>query len=279
MRNALAILLAAGLGAASCTPQGQSEYAGVYGQGDRTLVVATGSPGELGLLEALAGEFSRQAGVKVLWRKAGTGESLQLLRDGKADVVMVHAPAAAEQAAVREGWATRRMLIGSNEFFLVGPAGDPAVASKAGAIVRAYRRIAESRSPFLTRADNSGTHIKELAIWKKAGVTPGGSWYLPTRDFMMASLLRADAEGCYFMTDSSTWFVGRSRVPNLKVFVRDDPLLVNVYHALCRPGSGAAVAFMDFLASPKAQQIFRDYGKDKFGEPLYRDALHSREND
>jgi len=255
--------------------------AAVYGKGSKQLVVATGSPGELGLLKALSEEFARENDARVLWREAGSGESLQLLRDGQADVAMTHV-ASAEKTAVAEGWAARRTLVGSNEFYIVGPADDPARVRAAKSAAEAYGRIAACRAKFLSRADESGTHKKEMAIWQKAGVAPQGDWYVRTHDFMTATLLRANAENAYFMTDSSTWVVAGSRTPNLTLLFRGDPFMVNVYHALCRPegatpGAALAARFVDFLASEKGQKIVRDYGKDPYGEALYRDARYARQ--
>jgi len=253
---------------------------GTYGCGPKALVVATGSPGELGFLRVIAEEFAGAESATVLWKKAGSGRSLELLHGGKADVAMVHAPEA-EKKAVAEGWAVRRTLIGSNEFFLVGPANDPAGVRSAKSAHEAYRRIAAARSRFLSRGDNSGTHKRELAIWKKAGIVPDGSWYVTTSDFMAATLRRANAEKAYFMTDSSTWVVLRDDLPNLGVLFRGDPLLVNVYHALCRPEEASSpdslgAKFVDFLAEPKSQGILRDFGKKRFGESLYRDADYAK---
>jgi tungstate transport system substrate-binding protein len=265
----------------SCAPVHQQEFTAAYGTGSNQLIVATGSPGELGLLKVIAEEFSRADDAKVLWRKAGTGESLQLLHDRQVDAIMVHAPAA-EKRAVREGWATHRTLIGSNEFFLVGPADDPAQVKTARTIVEAYQRIAGARAKFFSRSDNSGTHQKEMAVWEKAGIAPAGDWYIRTNDFMTATLLRADAEQGYFMTDSSTWVAAKGRTPNLKLLFKGDPFIVNVYHAYCQPdgatpGAALAAKFVDFLASEKAQQIMRDYGKDFCGEGLYNDANYARQ--
>ncbi|HET6427027.1 MAG TPA: substrate-binding domain-containing protein [Phycisphaerae bacterium] len=264
----------------SCTASGERQFAAVYGTGSEQLAVATGSPGQLGLLKVVAEEFSRRNGARILWREAGTGESLQLLHDRRVDAIMVHAPAA-ETRAVNEGWAAHRTLIGSNEFFLVGPADDAAQVRSAGTIVEAYQRIARSQAKFFSRADNSGTNQKEMAVWRKAGITPVGNWYIGTHDFMTATLLRADAEGGYFMTDSSTWVAAKERAPNLRLLFKGDPFLVNVYHAYCQPngatpGAAMAAKFADFLASEKAQQIIRDFGKDRYGEGLYNDAQYAR---
>ena len=265
----------------SSVPIGQNNFAAVYGKGSNQLIVATGSPGELGLLKVIAEEFSKDNDVSVLWRKAGTGESLQFLRDRKADVIMVHGPAA-EKKAISEGWAACRTLVGSNEFFLVGPPDDPAQVGTARSIVKAYARIAKSGGKFFSRSDNSGTHQKEMAVWQKAGITPAGDWCIRTHDYMMATLLRADVERGYFMTDSSTWVAGRDRTPNLKVLFKGDPFIVNVYHAYCQPAgatpqSAMAAKFVDFLASERGQKIIREFGKDQYQEGLYNDANYARQ--
>jgi tungstate transport system substrate-binding protein len=259
------------------------DYAAVYGAGPEKFSLATGSPGELGLLEALAWAFNREMGDKTAlqWVKAGSGASLAMLKDKKVDMVMVHAPEA-EKKAVQEGWAVKRTLIGSNEFFIVGPAKDPAKIAQAKSAVEAYERIAAAKARFFSRGDNSGTHKKEMSVWDKAGITPQGDWYVVTKDFMTATLKRADAEQGYFMVDSSTWVAEKKNLPNLQILFKGDKMLVNTYHALSQPAEatpGAAVAskFIEFVASPQGQKIIADYGKEKYGEGLYNDAAYARQ--
>jgi tungstate transport system substrate-binding protein len=267
---------------------GTSSYAGeqpaaVYGGGANQFSLATGSPGELGLLQVLAESFGKQDNAKMAWFKAGSGKSLQLLKDKKVDMIMVHAPAA-EKKAVEDGWAIKRTLIGSNEFFIVGPADDPAKIAEAKSAVDAYRRIAGAKAKLFSRGDNSGTHKKEMDLWKKAGITPQGDWYVVTKDFMTATLKRANQEQGYFMVDSSTWVADKKDVPNLKILFKGDILLVNTYHALCQasgatPGAATAAKFIDFVASAQGQKIIQDYGKDKHGEGLYNDAAYAKQYD
>jgi tungstate transport system substrate-binding protein len=267
---------------------GTSSYAGeqpaaVYGSGANQFSLATGSPGELGLLKVLAEGFGKQDNAKMTWFKAGSGKSLQLLKDKKVDMIMVHAPAA-EKKAVQDGWAIKRTLIGSNEFFIVGPANDQAKIAAVKSVVDAYRRIAATKARFFSRGDNSGTHKKEMDLWKKAKIKPQGDWYVVTKDFMTATLKRADQEKGYFMVDSSTWVAEKKDVPDLKILFKGDKLLVNTYHALCQPsgatpGAATAAKFIDFVASPQGQKIIQDYGKDKYGEGLYNDAAYARQYD
>jgi tungstate transport system substrate-binding protein len=253
----------------------------VYGSGAQKFSLATGSPGELGLLKVLAETFAKENNGQMAWFKAGSGKSLQLLKDKKVDMIMVHAPAAEEQA-VKDGWAIKRTLLGSNEFFIVGPANDPAKIAGAKTAVEAYQRIAAAKAKFFSRGDNSGTHKKELDLWKKAGLKPQGDWYVVTKDFMTATLKRANQEQGYFMVDSSTWVAEKKEVPKLKILFKGDKLLVNTYHALCQPpgatpGAAVAAKFIDFVASPQGQKIIRDYGQAQYGAGLYNDAAYAKQ--
>lgn len=257
-------------------------YNGVYGSGPEKFILATGSPGELGLVKALAEGFDKAMPGKITlqWLKAGSGKSLKLLKDKKVDLVMVHAPAA-EKKAVQEGWATHRTLIGANEFYIVGSAADPAKIAAAKSAVDAYRRINAAQAKFCSRGDNSGTHKKEMAIWKMAGINPEGTWYIVTKDFIKATLKRANQDQGYFMVDSSTWVAEKKGMPHLQVLYRGDKMLVNTYHALCQPagatpGAALAARFIAFVASPQGQKIIQDYGRDRYGEGLYNDAASAR---
>ena len=255
----------------------------VYGSGEKGFSLATGSPGELGLLEVLADAFNKKHGTSLCWTKAGSGASLKLLKEKKADMVMVHAPAA-EKAAVSDGWAIKRTLIGSNEFYIVGPKEDPAGIAQAATAHDAYTKIAQAKAKFFSRGDNSGTHKKEMAIWEKAGVSPSGDWYIVTKTFMMATLKMADAQKGYFMTDSSTWVAAKKEIKNLSILFRGDVFLVNTYHALCQPegataGQEFASEFIDFVSSEEGQNIIRTYGADRYGEGLYNDAAYAKKYD
>jgi tungstate transport system substrate-binding protein len=255
----------------------------VYGKGTHTFRLATGSPGELGMLEVIADAFNSKNDTRLCWKKAGSGKSLQLLKEKKVDMVMVHAPAA-EKQAVAEGWAIKRKLIGSNEFYIVGPKDDPADIAKVKTAAEAFANIAKAEAKFFSRGDNSGTHKKELAVWKNAGVKPGGDWYIVTKTFMMATLKQANEQNGYFMTDSSTWIAARKEMDQIKVLFRGDPFLINTYHALCQPegataGQPYAAKFIDFVVSEEGQALIRDFGAEEHGEGLYNDAAYAKQYD
>jgi tungstate transport system substrate-binding protein len=259
------------------------ETGATYGSGKNRFSLATGSPGELGLLKLLAEEFATRSDAQMEWVKAGTGQSLKLLQDKKVDMAMVHAPAQVDKA-LKDGWATGKTLIGSNEFYIVGPKNDPAGIAKATSAADAYQLIAKASARFVSRGDNSGTHQKEMQIWQKAGIQPAGAWYIVTKDFMTASLKRANAEGAYFMSDSSTWIMEKAVAPDLVILYRGDKFLVNTYHALTSapgstPGQDTAQKFVAFVASPDGQKIIATYGRDRFGESLYNDEVYARQYD
>jgi tungstate transport system substrate-binding protein len=283
-------LIKAGLGFALATALpamhgalAADETGATYGSGKNRFSLATGSPGELGLLKLLAEEFARQADAQMVWAKAGTGASLKLLQEKKVDMVMVHAPAQVDKA-IKDGWATGKTLIGSNEFYILGPKNDPAGIAKAGSAADAYQRIARAGAAFVSRGDNSGTHQKEMQVWQKATIQPAGAWYIVTRDFMTASLKRANAEKAYFMSDSSTWIMEKGVAPDLTILYKGDKFLINTYHALtappgATPGRDTAEKFVAFVASPAGQKIIADYGRDRFGEGLYNDEAYARQYD
>jgi len=245
-----------------------------------TLRLATGSPYELGLVDALFAEFKKEVPCELNVTKAGSGDSLQLLKTGQVDIIMVHAPEA-EQQAVKEGWALNRTYVGGNDFVILGPAEDPAAIRGCKDVLCAYKKIAEKKAVFITRGDNSGTHKKELSIWEKTGIKPEGGWYRTSKDFMMASLQKAASENGYFMVDRSTYIVARKENPalNLAVLFEGDPMLINQYNALTTnptmyPQANYELAkkFVKFLRGAQGQKIIATFGREKFGEPLYFSA-------
>ncbi len=262
-------------------PAHAAECKASYGEGQTTFRLATGSPGELGLLKVLADEFNQQHDSRMCWVKAGSGKSLKLLKSGAVDMVMVHAPGP-EKEAVRAGWAAQRTLIGSNEFYLVGPKHDPAQVSTAKSVAHAYQKVAQKKADFFSRGDNSGTHKKEQRIWQNAEITPQGSWYHVTKEFMRATLRQANQKPGYFMTDSSTWVAEQAKLDNLSILFKGDPMLINTYHALrtsdlSQPAGRLSQAFIEFVASDKGQKIITEFGQQSFGASLYNNAEYAQQ--
>ncbi|MEY4524447.1 MAG: hypothetical protein RIR27_1523 [Pseudomonadota bacterium] len=280
--STLLTTLLLGLGMQTSTAQSNPpKVEATYGQGSKSFKLATGSPGELGLLQQLGEAFDKKEGARLVWIKAGSGASLNLLKTKQVDMIMVHAPDGVNKA-IAEGWATGRTLIGSNEFYIVGPKADKAKIQSASSGADAYTKIAKTQANFISRGDKSGTHQKGMDIWKKAGVVPEGNWYIVTNDFMTASLKRANADKAYFMTDSSTWVAEKNIAPELQILYRGDPYLVNTYDALVAPVGATenrdiAAKFIQFVASDEGQTIIRNYGKAQYKEALYNDAVYAKQ--
>jgi tungstate transport system substrate-binding protein len=184
----------------------------VWGSGVNAFALATGSPGELGLLEVLVLDFAKSHDATVRWFKAGSGQAMRLLQERRVDMVLAHAHApAAERKALADGWATGRRLIGSNEFWIVGPAEDPARIAQAADAADAFARIRDSGARFVSRGDNAGTHQKENELRRAAKRPAEGPNTIVTRDFMTASMRRANDEGACFLTDASPFVAERAR--------------------------------------------------------------------
>ncbi|KAF5417898.1 MAG: molybdate/tungstate transport system substrate-binding protein [Candidatus Methanophagaceae archaeon] len=238
------------------------------------MALATGSPYELGLIDALSKPFEERYGCKVEVTKAGSGASLDLGREGKVDLVMVHAPGTEEQF-VADGYGVNRTYMMYNDFVIAGPKDDPAGIQGMTDVAEAYKKIANTNSLFFSRGDNSGTHKKEMTIWASAGVTPKGAWYKETDAFMGDTLKIANTEQGYFMTDRSTYVTLKKEL-DLDILVEGDPVLVNHYHAIAvNPAKHPTVnyelakEFIAFASSPEGQELLGEFGKDEFGEPLY----------
>ena len=173
------------------------------------------------------------------------------------------------------GAALRRRVLMHNEFLIVGPASDPAGIAGLGDAVRAFRRIAATGAPFVSRGDRSGTHVRELALRERAGVPAGGPGYLESGQGMGATLVLASEKRAYTLCDRSTFLAFRERL-ELVPQVEGDPPLRNVYSVLevnperfAHVNHAGALAFGDFLLGETGSERIARFGVDRFGEPLF----------
>jgi tungstate transport system substrate-binding protein len=248
-----------------------------------TLATTT-STVDTGLLKAILPAFESQCGCRVDVVAVGTGQALELGRRGDADVLLVHAPEQ-EAAFMKEGHAVRRDDVMYNDFVITGPAADPAGVAKAATAKDAFRGIQAAGSTFASRGDRSGTHIKELAIWKAAGFTPapGLAWYLSVGQGMGETLTFANERSAYVLTDRATWTSMQARLPNLRQLFgaasaatnpdRDlrNPYAVIVIDKARHAGVNTALAlrFADWLLSKPTQQQIGAFGRDATGHSLF----------
>jgi tungstate transport system substrate-binding protein len=239
------------------------------------LLATTTSTENSGLLAVILPVFEAQYGVTVEVVAVGTGQALQLGRDGNADVLLVHARDL-EDEFMAEGHGTRREDVMYNDFIIVGPAGDPAAIANTTDAAIAFTAIAETQSPFISRGDDSGTHVKELEIWFAAGIEPGGDSYNAAGQGMGAVLTIADEEQAYTLSDRATYLARTLEGTELVIVVEGDPILFNPYGVIAvNPDKGAhiqadlAQQFIDWLISVETQQLIADFGVAEFGQSLF----------
>ena len=240
---------------------------------DRFIIVAsTTSTENSGLFDHILPLFEEETGIDVRVVAQGTGQALDTGRRGDADVVFVHAPAA-EKAFVAEGAGVQRFEVMYNDFVLVGPGEDPAGVRGDRDVADALGRIAANGSAFASRGDDSGTHKKELDLWKAAGIEPSGDWYRETGSGMGATLNIAAQMPAYALTDRGTWISFGNKGP-LEIVAEGDKALFNQYGViLVNPERHPSVkkqdgqAFIDWLVSPRGQAAIAGFRLD--GEQLF----------
>lgn len=238
------------------------------------LLVSTTSTQDSGLLNLLLPEFTRRTGYQVNLIATGSGQALKIGEEGNADVILLHSPAA-EKEFIANGFGIDRRLVMHNDFVIVGPNSDPAQI-RGMSPVDALNAIFTSGAIFISRGDNSGTHVKELALWKKAGLDPDGKdWHLETGQGQGTTLSIASEKTGYALTDRGTFLAYKANV-DLEILVEGDPFLLNVYHVLTvNPEKWSSVnlegakAFSDFITSAEGQEIIREFGVEQYGQPLF----------
>lgn len=238
------------------------------------LLATTTSTVDSGLLDVLVPIFEKQTGFRVKTISAGTGQALAMGEKGEADVLLCHAPAA-EKVLVDSGAVINYLLVMHNDFVIVGPAGDPAVV-KGKSSLDAFKAIAAKEALFISRGDDSGTHKKELSLWKKADIKPSGAkWYQEAGQGMGATLLMASEKQGYTLTDRGTYLAQKKNL-RLEILSEGDKALLNIYHVMqvnpekfSKVNAKGGKAFCEFMVAPETQKIIGEFGKDKYGSPLF----------
>ena len=198
---------------------------------DKEIILAsTTSTENSGLFGYILPIFEKKTGIKVKVVARGTGAAIEMGKRGDADAVFVHAKEL-ELKAVEEGYFVNRHDVMYNDFVIIGPPDDPAKIKGIKSAIDAFRKVAESGSPFVSRGDNSGTHMKELEIWKKAGIDPkGNKWYLEAGQGMEKTQRIANEKRAYTLTDRGTW-LGTKEKDKLEMVIvfEGDRILFNQY--------------------------------------------------
>ncbi len=273
---------------------------------DTVRLAVTTSTDNSGLIQAVLPEFERSAGIRVQVIAAGTGRALQIGRRGDADAILVHARDL-ELAFMESGHGAHRREVMFNDFILAGPAADPADARDAATAADAFAAVAAagggggtrvendganvksdgtdvenggSTVIFISRGDQSGTHRRELKLWRAAGATPGGGWYREAGQGMGKVLLIASELGAYTLVDRGTWLAYRGRVA-LAVLAEGDAALRNVYSVLTvnpqknpHVNNEGARKLVDWLTSRAGQRAIGGFRIQ--GEVLFHPLVHPR---
>ena len=243
----------------------------------RTLLLATTtSVQDTGLLEALLPTFTEATGIAVQVVAVGTGAALRMGADGNADALLTHAPGS-EKELVQTGAVDRRVEIMQNYFVLAGPASDPAGVREAGSAIAAIQKIQAAKAPFVSRADDSGTHKREIELFREAGLDPDERWpgYTRTGSGMGLSLQVAGQKQAYVLSDIGT-FLAFKKDTGLVAMTGKDPALRNVYSVLRvsptrypRAHAAEADEFIAYLVRPDTRSRIGQFGVQRFGQRLF----------
>ncbi|OPY91164.1 MAG: PBP superfamily domain protein [Syntrophus sp. PtaU1.Bin208] len=239
------------------------------------ILATTTSTQDTGLLDTLIPMFEKKTGYFVKTIAVGSGQAMAMGQKGEADVLLVHSPDAEKKFMEAKDGVNRRLVM-HNDFVIVGPPADAARIKGSKTSPEAFKKISGSGSLFVSRGDNSGTHAKEKAIWKAAGLNPEGQrWYQQTGLGMGQTLNVAAEKKGYTLADRGTWLSLQKNL-GLPILMQGDPILLNIYHVIevnqakwSKVNAAGAKAFADFMVSAQTQKIIKSFGVDKYGAPLF----------
>ena len=255
---------------------------------EKLIVATTTSLYDTGLLDVVEEAFEKKfSQYDISFISAGTGIALQYASRGDADVVLVHAPKL-EKKFLEDGYGVNRRIIAYNFFVLVGPQSDPAKISGLN-VEEALRKIVEAgrsgKAFWVSRGDNSGTHVKEKTLWVSAGFNPEKlreePWFLESGAGMGKTLLLANEKDAYTLTDIGTYLkYSKGGLIKLKILVGEDEKLINVYSVIAvnpekvkNVNFKAAMKFVNFLISDEGQNLIGNFGVKEYGKPLFNPAV------
>ncbi len=246
--------------------------------GKFVFLASTIGPVDAGIIGVLENQFEKEKGIRVRHVSAGTGATLKIAQKGNIDLVIVHAKSL-EEKFVQDGYGTERIPLMYNDFVIVGPASDPAGVKGMKSAAEAFKVIAAKGVAFISRGDKSGTHVAEMNIWQMAGMKPSGSWYKVYEKGVegnASTLLYADGQQAYTFIDRATYLSLKDQI-KLAILVEKDKALLNYITLIPvnakkfpRVNAKDVKIFVKWLTSPaKGQKIICDFGKDKYGTPLF----------
>lgn len=262
---------------AAATEVAAEEAAAPVPSGDPTklIIATTTSTQDSGLLDVILPDFESEFGADTDVVAVGTGQALKLGEDCNADVVLVHARAR-EDEFMSAGFGIRREDVMYNDFVILGPADDAAAIRGMTVAADALAAIAAAEAPFISRGDESGTHTKELSIWKAAAIEPSGDWYISAGQGMGAVINMANEQQAYTLSDRATYLARTAEGLDLEVLVEGDAALFNPYGVITvNPEKCTNVnaelgnQFVDWIVSVPTQEKIAAFGQEEFGQSLF----------
>ncbi len=245
------------------------------GDNNELILGATTSVQDPGLLDEIVHAFEGVTDYHVKPSIGGSGEVLEKARRGELDVIMTHSPAD-EDKFIADGEGLDKRPVMQNFFLIAGPEADPAGVRNAVSMSEAFKRIAGAQSTFISRGDQSGTHVRELSIWAQLGITPQGQrWYQESSTGQGQNLIVASDKDAYTLVDSSTFTVFEKKV-GLRALLTDttDPNVYSVIRVASdkhqNVNAAGAIAFAEFITSPAGQCLIADFGAEEYGKSLFQ---------
>jgi len=242
----------------------------------KIILATTTSTQDSGLLDVILPDFTYKTGYEADVIAVGSGEAMTMGENGEADVLLVHSPAA-EKEFVAAGHSPARYDVMYNDFVILGPNDDPAGIKTAAPdnAQAAFRKIYDDKVTFVSRADESGTHKKELSVWDKLGLTPSGDWYIESGKGMGDVITMTNEMLGYTLADRATW-LNMSEGTDLAIVTEGDKDLFNQYGVMVvdpskndQINAEGALAFQEWILSEETQALISEYGVDKYGAALF----------
>ncbi|NLL86655.1 MAG: extracellular solute-binding protein [Syntrophomonadaceae bacterium] len=255
-------------------PQQQAGDKAPTPEDPQLTLATTTSTQDSGLLDVILPDFEAKTGYQVEVIAVGSGAAMSMGESGDADVLLVHSRAA-EDEFIAAGHGVDRHDVMYNDFLIIGPAADPAGIKGGNDAVAAITQISESEAIFLSRGDESGTHKKELSIWRAAGIEPSGDWYNSVGKGMGDTYRMADEMQGYTLIDRATYLANKGNY-SLEPMVEGDELLFNPYGVIAvspekypNINYEGATAFIQWIISDETQALIAEFGKDQYGQSLF----------
>lgn len=238
------------------------------------ILSTTTSTYDSGLLDELIPVFEKKYKLSVIPIAVGTGEALKMGERGEVDVVLVHSRSA-EDKFLEEGYGVNRKDVMHNDFVIIGPEEDPAEIKGNENVTEAFKKMSEKQMLFVSRGDDSGTHKKEIKIWEEAEIEPKGDWYLEAGQGMAGTIMIANEKNAYTLSDRGTYLSQQDNI-ELVILFEGDPLLLNPYGIIAvnpdkhsKVNYEGAMRFIEFITSKDGQEIIKNFGIEKYGQPLF----------